>query len=269
MSVVPIVSSRRKFYNAGEISKGDKIRLVNLADPRRRNNKLISNENLLRMINEKHVVILVHGYNNTFNEVCDAYLRITNQLNTSSVPHDQVIGYLWPGGDRKISYWTAKKRAQQLSGRIASLLSKLSNNASSVDIVAHSMGCFLSLATMKKSNLVKIRNIYLMAPAVGNYKLSDSAYFSKAVSRCKSAFIFKSRDDTVLRYAFPAGEKGDDALGYTGPVPYRTVVSNSLTIDCSDKPDPIDHGSYSRRTEIFEFMSNNQGPINTPGETNL
>ncbi len=269
MTVVPIVSSRRRFYNPGEISKQDKIRLVNLDDPRPRNNKLISIEDLADKVRGKHVVVLVHGYNNPFKKVCDAYLRISNQLSNNSVPHDQKIGYIWPGGDKKLSYRAAKKRAKQLSKRVSAFLNSLTDIASSVDIVAHSMGCFLSLLGMKQSNRIRIRNIYLMAPAVGNYKLSDGLYFSNAVSKCKGVFIFKSKDDKVLRFAFFVGEKGVKALGYTGPDPFETVVQNSLTVDCSDKPEPIEHDSYSCRNEIYEFMSNNQGPITTRKETKL
>ena len=156
MSEVPIVSSRKKFHKAGDISKSDRIKIVNLTDPRPANNKSISNDKLLNIVNGKHVVILVHGYNNSFDEVCDAYLRITNQLNTNAVPHDKVIGYIWPGGTRKLSYLGAKRRARQLSRRISDLLNSLIGSASSVDIIAHSMGCFLSLETMKKSNRAKL-----------------------------------------------------------------------------------------------------------------
>lgn len=269
MSVIPIVSSRMKFYKAGVISKSEKTRLVNLSDPRPSNNKLISNGKLLNIVNGKHVVVLVHGYNNTFNEICDAYLRVTNQLNTNTVPHDEVIGYVWPGGNKKLGYLGAKQRARQLSRRISKLLNSLIGSASSVDIVAHSMGCFLFLESMKKSNKAKIRNIYLMASAVNNYGLSDGLHYSNAVSHCKGIYIFKSTDDSVLRRAFPIGEKGDKALGYTGPIPLNTVVDNALTVDCSGKQDPIEHGSYSRRTEIYEFMNNNQGPIASPNETTL
>lgn len=268
MSEIPVVSSRKKFYRTGAISRQDKTKIVNLSDPRPSNNREISNENLLNLVRGKRVIILVHGYNNTFSEVCDAYLRLTNQLKANSVPHDQVIGYIWPGGDKKLSYFAAKKRARKLAPRISDLLESLSDQVQSIDIIAHSMGCFLSLSTLKKAKGVKLNNIYLMAPAVKNFMLSDDKHFSSAAKKSNGAFVFKSTDDMVLRFAFSAGE-GQPALGYTGPMPFATVVNNCIVIDCSNQPDPIDHGAYSRRTEIYSFIRNNPGPVSSSVEVKL
>ncbi|MEJ2680815.1 MAG: alpha/beta hydrolase [Gammaproteobacteria bacterium] len=272
MSVIPVVSSRKHFYKAGKISKRDRIRLVDLSDPRPANSLPVQSDLLLDQVRDKHVVVLVHGYNCTFSNVCDAYLRIIDQLREKQIPFDEVVGYVWPGGDRAISYWTARNRAKQLSVRIKDMLDTLALSASAIDIVAHSMGCFLSLATLSKMGQVdskKIRNLYLMAAAVKNYKVSEGRHFSNAAVKCNSTFVFKSQDDTVLRYAFPVGAGGCDALGYTGPVPFDSLVPNSLVVDCSHQGDPIDHGSYSRRSEIYDFISRNPGPVLSPGVTRL
>ncbi|MCK5132918.1 MAG: alpha/beta hydrolase [Candidatus Sabulitectum sp.] len=267
--MIPIVSSRKRFYKAGEISKRDKVKLVNLADPRRSINKAASMQDFIDGIRDKHVVILVHGYNNTFEKICDAYLRVTSQLVTNEVPHDTAVGYIWPGGTKKLNYWPAKRRARQLSKRMGKLLAGISASASQVDIIAHSLGCFLTLGAMKTKGSLPIRNIYLMAAAVSNYKLTTGMPFANAVKFADTTFIFKSKDDDILKYSFPFGEGGDDALGSTGPVPADKVVGNALTVDCSNNPDPIKHRSYSRRTEIFRFISTNQAPGNTPGEIEL
>lgn len=268
MSLIPIVSSRKRFYKAGEISKRDKVKLVNLVDPRRSANKAISMSDFEQGIKGKHVVILVHGYNNTFEKICDAYLRVNSQLITNKVPHHTVVGYIWPGGTKKLNYWPAKKRARQLSKRLGRLLTGISESASRVDIIAHSLGCFLTLNAMK-STTSSVRNIYLMAAAVGNYKLTTGLPFANAARKADTTFIFKSKDDDILKYSFPFGEGGDDALGSTGPVPADKVVDNALIVDCSNIQDPIKHRSYSRRTEIFQFIRTNQAPDNTPKEVKL
>ncbi|MCK5784946.1 MAG: alpha/beta hydrolase [Candidatus Sabulitectum sp.] len=268
MSLIPIVSSRKRFYKAGEISKDDRVKLVNLVDPRRSANKAILMDKFTEEIKGKHVVILVHGYNNTFEKICDAYLRVSSQLITNKVPHDTVVGYIWPGGTKKLNYWPAKRRAGQLSKRLGKLLTSISSSASQVDIIAHSLGCFITLNAMKTIT-APVRNIYLMAAAVGNYTLTKGMPYANAASKADTTFIFKSKDDDILKYSFPFGEGGDNALGSTGPVPADKVVDNALIIDCSNHPDPIKHRSYSRRTEIFSFIGTNQTPDNTPGEVKL
>lgn len=269
MSLIPVISSRKGFYKAGKISRIDRIKVINLVDPRPANNSTMSNQTFKSKIKNKHVVLLIHGYNNTFQRVCDAYLRITNQLITNKVPFDIVVGYVWPGGSEKLYYWSAKKRAMQLSSRIGKLIKEISKEAKQVDIIAHSLGCFLTLKALQTTHQSEIRNIYLMAAAIANYKLSKGLPFSNAVKRARTVFIFKSTDDDVLKISFPIGEWGDAALGYSGPRPFDQVVKNALTINCSNLPDTIEHGSYSRRTEIFQFLSTHQSPENTPGEVQL
>ncbi len=269
MSLIPVISSRKGFYKAGEISRLDRIKLVNLVDPRPANNYFMSNQTFKEKIKNKHVVLLIHGYNNTFQRVCDAYLRITNQLRTNEVPFDVVVGYVWPGGSEKLYYWSAKKRAIQLSSRIGKLIREISEDAEQVDIIAHSLGCFLTLKALQTAHNSQIRNIYLMAAAVVNYKLSKGLPFANAIKKADTVFVFRSTDDDVLKISFRFGEWGDAALGYTGPKPHNKVEDNVLTINCSNLPDTIEHGSYSRRTEIFKFITNHQAPKNTPTEVEL
>ncbi len=268
MSLIPIISSRKRFYRPGEIAKQDKVKMVNLVDPRRSANKAISMKNFEDSIRGKHVVILIHGYNNTFEKICDAYLRVTSQMVINKVPHDMVIGLIWPGGNKKLYYWSAKRRAAQLSKRIGKLLTNISKSASQVDIIAHSLGCFLTLNALKTTT-ASMRNIYLMAAAVGNYTLTKGRPFANAVKPSSATFIFTSEDDDILKISFPIGEGGDYALGFTGPVPADEVVDNAITVNCSGNPDPMKHSSYSRRTEIFQFISSFQTPKNTPVEVKL
>jgi esterase/lipase superfamily enzyme len=269
VGLVPVVSSRRKYYNAGEVSRADRVRLVNLADPRRANNKAVSMKSFIGSIGGRRVVLVIHGYNNTFEEICDAYLRISYQLDTCGFDYDSMVGYVWPGGTKKLSYWPARKRARQVSKRLGRLIKKMSASAVQVDIVAHSLGCFLLLKALQGMGNSSVRNIYLMAAAVGNYKLTAGTPFANAANHAGTAFVLKSEDDNVLKYCFPIGERGDDALGYTGPVPVESVVRNAFTVDCSGCDDPIRHRSYSRRSEIFQFVCGHTEPACTPCEMKL
>jgi len=224
---------------------------------------------LIAEVQRKHVVLLVHGYNSSLRDVCSAYNRIMGLFHEADLPGECFVGYAWPGGDKFFHYWSVRRRVRQVSSRLAELLGILSLRAASVDIVAHSLGCLVTLRAMQIRGLLYFRNLYLMAAAVRNHMLSDGVYFSGAVSHCSGVYIFKSRNDMVLCHGFPIGESGAEPLGYTGPVPFDTVVSNSMTVDCSGMPDPIRHESYSRRAEIYRFIAVHQKPVTSAMDVDL
>lgn len=255
MAVIPVVSSRKNFYEAGRLSGKDSIKLVDLSNPRPSGFTGISSDDLEEIVRGRHVVLLVHGYNSTFGKVCSAYERIIDYHREFSLPGQVFLGYLWPGGNKFFHYWTVRRKTKQVSSRLVPLFDLLEKNARRVDTVAHSLGCLITLKAMQIRGGVKFGNLYLMAAAVRNHMLSDRRYFSPAVSFSSGVYIFKSRNDMVLCHGFPIGESGAEALGWSGPVPFETVASNTVEVDCSGMKQKIRHGSYSRRAEIFSMIS--------------
>ncbi len=108
-----------------------------------------------------------------------------------------------------------------------------------------------------------------MAAVVVNYKLSKGLPFANAIKKANTVFVFRLTDDDVLKISFRFGEWGDAALGYTGPRPHSKVVGNVLTINRSNLPDTIEHGSYSSRAKIFKFIITNQFSEDAPIEVKL
>ena len=264
MAVIPVVSSRKNFYEAGKLSGRDSIKLVNLSDPRPAGFTGINSDDVADMVRGKHVVLLVHGYNSSFSKVCAAYERIIGYYKEFSLPGQVFLGYLWPGGNKFFHYWTVRRKTKQVSLRLVPLLDLVEKNARRVDTVAHSLGCLITMKAMQIRGSVKFGNLYLMAAAVRNHMLSDGRYFSPAVSFSSGVYIFKSRNDMVLCHGFPIGESGAEALGWSGPVPFETVAGNTVEIDCSGMNEKIRHGSYSRRGEIFSMISKFKDSVAEP-----
>ncbi|GAA5191157.1 alpha/beta hydrolase [Ferrimonas gelatinilytica] len=264
MSVIPMISSRQGFYQPSWQSKMDRIRAVDLIDSRPTHTLLMSRETLARQIQGKHLVLLIHGYNNSYRRVCAAYQRIIDLMAQANVEHDAVVGYLWPGGDKELGYWSARSRARRISRRMGDQLAFLTAHAARVDIMAHSMGCYLALRGLQKARLsdpAKLGNLYLMAAAVKRNRLSDARGFALPAQRARGIYIFHSKEDEVLRFAFFIAAGGEKALGYSGPKPFDTLVSNARVIDCTAAD--FDHGSYSKRKVTFEFIAANQAPVTT------
>ncbi len=265
MSVIPMISSRQGFFQPNWHSRADRIRIVDLIDSRPTRTHPMSPTTLARQIRGKHLVLLVHGYNNGYKSVCAAYQRIIDGMSQAELPHDAVVGYLWPGGDKELGYWSARRRARHLAERMGAQLAFLCAHAARVDIMAHSMGCYLALRGLQKARLAEgaaLGNLYLMAAAVKRNRLSDQRGFALPAARARGTYIFHSKEDEVLKFAFFIAARGEKALGYSGPKPFETLVHNARVIDCTAAD--YDHGSYSKRPETFAFLTANQETVTTP-----
>jgi esterase/lipase superfamily enzyme len=83
-----------------------------------------SDESFIARIQKKKLLILVHGFNNPFEDVIQEYQLIFNQKE-SHFPeeYDHIIGFLWPGGESELDYFHAKKMAEKTGPRLSQWLS--------------------------------------------------------------------------------------------------------------------------------------------------
>jgi hypothetical protein len=264
MTVIPLVSSRKHFYKAGLISNRDDVRLADISDPRPGGSTGTTWETLSEMVRGRHVVLMVHGYNSSFRKVCDAYSRIIGFHREFSLAGEVFAGYLWPGGDKFFHYWSVRRRSAAVSKRLSVLLGMLEEEASRVDVVAHSLGCLVVFEAMRRLGSPGFGYLHMMAAAVRNHMLSGGEGFSRAVSASRGTVVFKSRNDMVLSHGFPIGESGSEALGFSGPVPEKTVSINTLTVDCTGLSAPMRHNGYSRRPEPYRFIAGLPERITAP-----
>ncbi|MFM5696321.1 alpha/beta hydrolase [Aeromonas veronii] len=161
-----IVSSRQDFTDSDKLlSDGHLIREIDLSNDNSK--RTISVDDLVSEISKKHICILVHGYNNEFFEVCDAYEIIESKINNNLKGiYDEVIGYTWPGGDHKLEWWDAKSRANAVARRFRQLLETLSEKAT-IDIISHSLGARVSLKALKESSKKNNQKLLLHGRSCG------------------------------------------------------------------------------------------------------
>lgn len=248
-----IISARGNFTSPNRISKNLVAKSVDLLDPRPQNRNFMSEEDLIKVVKDKRIIFLVHGYNNSFEELCDTYHIIESRLNEFQIAYDTVIGFAWPGGSTALSFFAARQRAKKIRDMSGTLLRDIIiNNAKSVDFMAHSLGCYLLLEYIKKAGLYKINNIYLMAAAIKDYKICTNGALYSPTKKCSGLFVFRSEQDDAL-WLF--GTLGAPALGRTGPSDLQALYHTVRVVNCSNLPDPIKHGSYKRRAEIFNFIN--------------
>jgi predicted alpha/beta hydrolase family esterase len=116
-----------------------------------------------------------------------------------------------------LEWWQGKSLANAVARLFRSLIEEMSNSASAVDLMSHSLGARVSLKALKESQTqALVRNYFCTAPAVDNECLEPDEEFFESVPSCGRLFVFHSARDGVLRLSYEAAER-DRALGLYGP----------------------------------------------------
>ncbi|MDZ7643543.1 MAG: alpha/beta hydrolase [Woeseiaceae bacterium] len=123
-----------------------------------------------------------------------------------------------------------------------------------ISFIGHSLGCRVTLETIKRLDLFRrrARQVCLMAPAVDDDSLSGPAEYLAEVRNVDRVAVMSSRKDTVLKYAYPAGdllqafvfasETADMALGFHGPRAHRQS-GTGVPGNVFDLRIPVDRGA--------------------------
>ena len=213
--------------------------------------------------------VLVHGFNNHAGEAANSYTAGFRKrqygLNPAIPPgslEPELADVYWPGDadwpwllDKldfliyPVAVGTARSAAPLLADALLGM-----PNLHTVRFVGHSLGCRLILETvdiLKRRGRPAIDAICLMAAAVPCEMVEPGGEFDPLlrdlVAGGTRIHLLHSKKDTVLRFAFPAGqalagpsEASARALGYTGPPP--DMVGRSAVTDRSVPG--AGHGDY-------------------------
>lgn len=173
-------------------------------------------------------VLLIHGFDNDWETAGKNYQgfdRIQRQL--GAVPDEvpvaggRIVEVYWPGDAdwgmvSFLFYMGSVERAVRTAESLAAVLRSAADQRGflNVDIVAHSLGCRVTLETIKSLEGVaniNVRRIVLMAAAVATRVLEpqpDEHGLRRGYDRAlrDGAMSLYSPDDTVLKLAFPLGQ---------------------------------------------------------------
>lgn len=259
-----LISARKNFWSDTELADRDAIREVDLVGEKK-SKKVANHDAFLSKLSGKKILVLVHGYNNEPEDVHNAY-AIIEDLIASSAPkkgaYDQVIGYIWPGGDDPTDYFSAKKRANSLARRFGIWLQKMSDKKITVDVMGHSMGARVILKALKTRSEHVIRNVFTMAAAVDNESIEMGEEFYPSTKRCKNTFVFHSKHDPALKFPYWVAEF-DNALGLRGPEDPHDIIAHSAPTDSATpnvfvvncKNHIRKHGAYKRTAVVYDYIS--------------
>jgi len=216
----------------------------------------------LSLMGETHLVLLIHGFNVNEQAARNAYKQFQR-----NVPEDrrlQMAWVFWPGDKYSnavgsaLSYSWMPKRAQycalKMAGHIAKEIVARAKGTVNFYIVAHSLGCRLTLELLRilsvSNDDVRIRLVALMAAAVPTYMVKPGEHLDLLEFGGDRVRVLFSRKDLILKYIFRPGQRfessspvnwvfGRAALGSKG-LPQTFPRTNRI----SEEETKLGHGGY-------------------------
>jgi len=211
-------------------------------------------ENFWASLKDKNILLLIHGFNSPLPYWHYHNIRVNiENLNLDS-PYDCIIGYVWPSFDDAIEYRMAKRQVQQVKPVFANTLSKMHSLVRGIDVIAHSMGNRLLLETLDgfpQTSFKWVRNFFSWAPAIDNESVDIGQWYYPATQRCENMYVFFSRNDAVLKWAYFLPEL-DIPLGLFGNENPSLLPQNIQLIDCSDVVN--DHSAYMLSKPVYDYL---------------
>ncbi|WP_137156236.1 alpha/beta hydrolase [Rhizobium sp. FKL33] len=204
---------------------------------------------LQRLIAGRSVLFGIHGYNNS---QAEALCKLTRLEQALELPQSVAfLGVLWPGDSVAgfISYPVEKPTASATGQRLAKFCNKRLSGIGETSFLSHSLGARVALEAVRglRGNT---RTVILMAGAIERTCLEKE--YANSFAKAESVHVLASRKDTVLRWAFPAGNFFGQlidgtawplsaALGYAGPPKAIGKTRPPWIIDDSED---YEHGDY-------------------------
>jgi len=173
----------------------------------------------LRGMECRHLLILVHGYNNTTTQANKSFVNqiglLKRHFGTSRYAPDAIAFFHWPGnygvrGFSLLGYPADIQRAIDSADRLASYLANFPRPADpgafKVTIVGHSLGCRLILEMLTRLPNVlnpNVQVVSLMAPAVPIELVDTAGTLHAAVLPPRNMLKCYSHQDLALSVGFP------------------------------------------------------------------
>ena len=201
-------------------------------------------------LKDKHVVIWVHGYN-TGNEEIAGKLLMYQSLIFPITQKFLLVGIIWPGCNKTLNYYVAKANARKIAPIFSTFLFNTIEVVASTNIIAHSMGNFLTLKTLSSENSSdvekgltltpiiptsdvdtrkKITNLFLLAAAVDDEVLDKGEVFHRVPHLTERTIICYNDSDLAL-WGYGLFEF-DSALGSSSCEDGTDGHKNLYSVDC-------------------------------------
>lgn len=216
----------------------------------------LPSDDLWAAVHQKHVLVLVHGFNNTLADVAGAYGDLESRMRACGLlgpgGYDLIVGFLWPGFKGDLGFFRAIPSANRAAAYLRDLLTTLNASAHTVDLQTHSLGARVGLQALSFRPEVFVDNLLLTAPAVDDEVLEPKREFTAALQSCNRCWVYHSVNDPVLKTAYRLAEL-DCALGWHGPQDPPIIAAQCpdvFLVDCAAVV--TTHGGYRSSAPVLD-----------------
>jgi hypothetical protein len=163
----------------------------------------------------RDVLLATHGFNVSREHGINALSRWSALL--ALPPSALFVGVLWPGDSAflpVIDYPFEGQEAIQAGRLLARFLAQQAGQAASLSFVSHSLGARVVLEAIQ-GLAVKVRRVTLMAGAIEDDCFARE--YKSAADNCEQLWTLASREDWVLKFAFPIGNVAGEVIMHGHP----------------------------------------------------
>jgi esterase/lipase superfamily enzyme len=214
----------------------------------------------LDMLREcRNVVFLVHGFNVSRSDGSAGLRNLSGLLPV--VGEGAAVAVLWPGDSMlgPTSYSFETNKADDSAVELAKFIGDNLPGCPSISFAAHSLGSRVVMQTVQQLKImgVPVSQVCLMAGAIDNDSLAGEAAYLAAAQYADRVAVLYSPSDTVLQYAYPAGNllsaflhwtaTSNAALGFTGPLAAPTdnqPIPQEVQATAIQKSAAVNHSDY-------------------------
>jgi len=207
------------------------------------------------------VLFFVHGYNVRFADAVFSLAQITNDLPVIAAP----VLFSWPSRGELIGYIYDRESATYSRHAFETVLTKAieSESVSQITILAHSMGSWITMETLRQMSIRhgrvsdKVADVILAAPDL-DIDVFEQQFLALGTERPHFTFIV-SADDRALGLSKMLA-RGEQRVGSIDPSkePYRSRINATpgvavIDLSAAKGTDSALHSKFSGSQEMLDF----------------
>jgi len=209
-------------------------------------------------LEERHVLIFVHGFNTPFSDGLYLNAQILNDFGVDTV----AVHYAWPSAGRVTAYLHDRDSAQYARDGLADLLETVAASPSvSVTVLAHSMGALVTMEALRQLSLAgrgevlaKIDPVILASPDI-----DFDVFFNQLETinpRPTNMTVLVSRRDQALRVSDSLSGGGQARIGI-GAQQGALIAEGIAVLDLTGLRDGtvIGHSDFAASTTLMRLAA--------------
>ena len=202
---------------------------------------------------DKDTLLLIHGFNNDFDQVTDAYLDFEKRIRQVGFPGN-IVGFTWPSFGQWYMYHGDREQVEYAAPALVKFLQRFLPRLgpNSLHVNAHSMGNYLLIQALAShpGTARLLDQATCFAADVSNDILEKGEKGFRAVRRVERLTSYFNRHDPVLGVS--AIINADDRLGLNGADDAALLPDNAFQVDCSTLFKG--HSDYRKCPEVMQDL---------------